>query len=640
MIQLALKAYVALVSAAGLLLLAADLTAVPSWHAPWSPPIGVALLVLAVSAYRLIVAVRRGVLLSASSIPLVAGAFLLPPGLAELLAAIAPLGWAITRRVPLHKTVFNVSNSALALGLAIHGASLLVPLDSLATGAMVGLLAGIAVTVLHSTFGVGAVLFVVALEHRRRPWDILTGPVLLQLAAEAALGLIGALLAALLLLMPVWAPVLALPAAFVYLGQRALGRAERRAQTLVLASRVGRAVAASPAPEIAFEAIAAADIREALRANGIALVPLGSPPAFEVFVPSGVADLAPLRDALARQVALTGEPVQFESDETLPTAWLQPTIRALGMTAAALPFRTPDQQLLGAVIVWRPVARSFQSWSRSSFTRDEWLLLETLADYAAVVVENARLRHEAGDAELMRELTRLKDEFLGQVSHELRTPLTIIHAYTELIAEQRVTIPSEIRRAAREAHESSTLMAQLVDDLLDTSRLDSGRLSLNLEISDVAPWLRRACQTFAQANPGRELESEIPFTLPAVRVDLTRLGQVLHNLLTNALRYSPPDTVIRVAAGVTADDQAIEIRVQDFGPGIPKAEQARIFEKFYRGQSGTTQTARGAGLGLSVARALVEAHHGSIGVDSAPGCGSSFWVRIPTDAAWEQGDAA
>ncbi len=627
--RFALSAYVALISAAGLLLLAVDLMAVPSWHAPWSPLTFLGLFALAIPSYRLVVAVRRGLLMSPSSIPLIAGAFLLPPGLAQLLAAVAPLGWALTRRVPPHKTLFNVANSSLVLGLAIHLTAPVATPDNLVAGTWLGPMAGLALASVHGVLSVLTVLFAIAIEHRRWPWEVVGTQMLLQVGAEAGLGLMGGLLAVLLLLLPAWAPALLLPATFVYLGQRALGQAERRTQRLVLASRVGRSVAASPAIELAFEAISNSDIREALRADGIALVPLGSSPAFAVYVPRGVVDQPAVRKLLAQRVAVDGQRVEIFGDERLPATWISPQVRGLHLTATAVPFHTPDQQLVGAVVVWRPVARSIQAWSRPGFAPEDLLLVETLADYAAVVVENARLRREAAEADMMRELTRLKDEFLGQVSHELRTPLTIIHAYTELIAENRLPNATEIMRAASEARGSTVLMARLVEDLLDTSHLDSGRFSLKLELVDLASWLRQTCSAFGQASRTHVLEVDVPSSLPHARVDLSRLGQVVNNLLTNAVRYSPDGTSILVSARAVTDGEEIEIRVRDHGPGIPGSEHARIFEKFYRGKTGTTQTTRGAGLGLAVARALVEAHHGSIGVDSRLGHGSAFWVRLP-----------
>jgi signal transduction histidine kinase len=234
--------------------------------------------------------------------------------------------------------------------------------------------------------------------------------------------------------------------------------------------------------------------------------------------------------------------------------------------------------------------------------------------------------------EALREVARLKDEFLGQVSHELRTPLTIIHGYAELIADGHVPDESVVRATAQQIHASSALMTRLVDDLLDTSRLDAGRIELKPERVELVPWLARTTAAFGQATPSHRVIADLPDRkdLPPVRVDLDRLGQVMNNLLSNAVRYSGPGSEIRVAAHVF-DAARVEILVSDHGAGIAPDDCERIFEKFYRGKHGSTLAVRGAGLGLAVARSLVEAHGGEIGVRSTLGQGSTFWVRLPAD---------
>ncbi len=272
------------------------------------------------------------------------------------------------------------------------------------------------------------------------------------------------------------------------------------------------------------------------------------------------------------------------------------------------------------------------------------LVLDTLADYAAVALESARLAGEMArmsrdaaaaeamrEVESLREVARLKDEFLGQVSHELRTPLTIIHGYAELIADGILRKEGQIRETAAEVHENSSLMLRLVDDLLDTSRLESGRLSLKYEITDLAPWLERTTAAFAQASSTHRIVSSLPGSLPLARVDLARLGQVVNNLLTNAVRYSPEGSEVWVSARTLRSGE-LEIRVADQGIGIAADERERIFEKFYRGKDGATHSVRGTGLGLAVAKMLVEAHLGQIRVESEVGRGSTFIVRLPTSS--------
>jgi signal transduction histidine kinase len=195
-----------------------------------------------------------------------------------------------------------------------------------------------------------------------------------------------------------------------------------------------------------------------------------------------------------------------------------------------------------------------------------------------------------------------------------------------LLTEQAV-----VRQSADEIHTSSTLMLRLVDDLLDTSRLDAGRIELKTENVDLAGWLARTANSFGQADPTHRLAADLPSRLPLVRADLDRLGQVMNNLLSNATRYSAAGTEIRVRAH--AADDYVEVRVIDQGTGVAAEDCERIFEKFYRGMHGATLAVRGTGLGLAVARQLVEAHGGTIGVRSTPGQGSTFWVRLPISSS-------
>ena len=132
---------------------------------------------------------------------------------------------------------------------------------------------------------------------------------------------------------------------------------------------------------------------------------------------------------------------------------------------------------------------------------------------------------------------------------------------------------------------------------------------------------------FGQATPSHRVLAHLPTPLPAINADLDRLGQVMNNLLSNAARYSAAGTAIRIT-GVEVED-GVEIQVADQGPGVAPEDCERIFEKFYRGKHGATLAVRGTGLGLAVARQLVEAHGGQIGVRSSLGHGSTFWVRLP-----------
>jgi len=642
-----LKLYVGLVGllAAGLSIV--DLPAVPAWPHAWSPSVALALLALAVVGDNLQFEVRRGWYTTAGAVPHLAAAFLLPPGLA---VAIAPSG-AIVRglRHPLSlpKLLFNVAACVLAVAAAAHladhfGGPARVSVGGSWSDPLVAVLAASD----YASLSGSLVALAVAIDQRRSFWDIVRGK-LVQTLGEIGLGVVGAMLAAMLSSAPNWAPMLLVPAGLLYVAKRSMDRADRRSRNLAVTSAVGRAVAGTLDPERAFEAITERGVLDGLKLDGLALVPVGPQASFHEHIASG-ADRPALRQALVSQlVRQSGAVVIHTRRGHHQPLWMPDEVREVRLAAAAIPFGAGAARPVGALIAWRELFAG----RPTAFDHQELLVLKTLSDYAAVALETARLaqetarlHHEAGQAEArremeaLREVARLKDEFLGQVSHELRTPLTIIHGYSELMADGLLSGDDLVRQTADEIHTSSALMLRLVDDLLDTSRLDAGRIQLRAETVDLSGWLGRLAAGYGQATPSHPVVADLPAELPPVLADLDRLGQVMNNLLSNATRYSAAGSLIRVTAGVAGD--AVQIEVIDQGPGIAPEDCERIFEKFYRGKHGATLAVRGTGLGLAVARQLVEAHGGRIGVHSTPGRGSTFWVRLPLAAAPSSSQAA
>jgi signal transduction histidine kinase len=611
-----LKLYIGLVAACAGLLLAHDLSVLADWPPTPSAGVTIALIVLAILGDQLQFEVRRGWYTNASAVAHISAAFLLPPAAAMALAALGLLIRAARYPRPPAKVIFNLANMMLAVGVAAHladwfGGTDRVALDGNWTDPLLGLL----VSAAHCVVSAGLVAGAVALSARKPIWEVTRGSLAVQSVSEIGLGLVGALLAAVMTVAPNWAPTLLVPASLLYLAKRAMDRADRRSRNMGLTSAVGRAVAGTLDPQRALQAIAESTVLDGLKLDGLALLPLGASPEFSAHVASDC-DRPTLRAALLEQLAR--DPRQIDLDTRpgrfLPD-WVPNSVRNMRLAAAALPFGAGSRGPVGALIAWREL----HDGRRAFFDREEMLVLETLADYAAVTLETARLA---------RETSRLKDEFLGQVSHELRTPLTIIHGYSELIVDGMLDDTDAIRQSADEIHSSSALMLRLVDDLLDTSRLDAGRIELKPVGLDLSNWLIKLVTGFGQATPSHRIVADVCEPLPTVTADPDRLGQVMHNLLSNAARYSPRGTQIRVSADIL-DDERIEIKVTDQGPGIAAEDCERIFEKFYRGKHGATLAVRGTGLGLAVARQLVEAHGGSIGVKSTPGEGSTFWVRLP-----------
>jgi len=636
-----LKAYIALVVGITTPLLVSNLLTVPEWPHAWAIGPALALLVMTVIGDNLQFEVRRGWSTNASAVSHLAAAFLLPPGLAMAIAMAGAVVRMARHPLPLAKAVFNVASICLAVGSAAHVAGALGGSNLVrGGGAWSDPISALLASAVYCGLSTLPVALAIALDQRRSLWEVMRGKIGVQTVGEVGLGMVGVTLAAMLTSAPNWAPTLLVPAGLLYVAKRSMDRADRRSRNLAITSAVGRAVAGTLDPERAFEAITQRAVIDGLKLDGLALQPTGNPAAFREHVVSDH-DRPLLRTALVAELKRNARQIDAHiSGGRRTPQWAPASLGDMRIAVAAIPFVAGSGRPVGGLIAWRTLTSGGQAY----FDQEELLVLKTLADYAAVALETerlaqetARLYHEAGQAEArremesLREVARLKDEFLGQVSHELRTPLTIIHGYSELMVDGLMTSDDMVRQSADEIHTSSTLMLRLVDDLLDTSRMDSGRIELKLDCVELGGWLSRVAANFGQTNATHRVVAEIPHELPLVMADVDRLGQVMNNLLSNAVRYSAAGTEITVSASCVGSE-SVEITVSDHGPGIAAEDRERIFEKFYRGKHGATLAVRGTGLGLAVARQLIEAHGGAIGVRSTLGRGSSFWVLLPVRA--------
>jgi signal transduction histidine kinase len=249
---------------------------------------------------------------------------------------------------------------------------------------------------------------------------------------------------------------------------------------------------------------------------------------------------------------------------------------------------------------------------------------------AQVSAENMLARQASelsAQNERLRELDRLKDEFIAAVSHELRTPLTSIIGYIELLEEEGADGPNTGRFAEVIGRNAEQLL-RLVGDLLFLSRMRSGKLALELQGLDLA---EIAAAAVAEVRPDALLKhidvvlSAAP--VPLLAADPGRIAQLMASLLSNAVKFTGPGGRVEVSTGV-ADGQAV-LTVADTGIGIPAADLKRIFERFYRTAAAARQMIPGTGLGLAVATAIADAHNGAITVESTEGQGSTFTVRLP-----------
>jgi protein-histidine pros-kinase len=248
--------------------------------------------------------------------------------------------------------------------------------------------------------------------------------------------------------------------------------------------------------------------------------------------------------------------------------------------------------------------------------------------------EKERARLLEAERAAQRELERHKDEFLSNVSHDLRTPLAGIKASIGVVlANEPPGTPEPLHRMFANIDLAADRMAKLVGDLLDLARLQTGRVQLHREPCDLlalAQRVARAIEPLAQAR-GQRVKVDLTPEPLVLDVDAERIERALLNLLSNAHKYGRDGG--RIALRLERRPGEAVFAVADDGPGIPVGDQARIFERFYRSETTTPLRNEGAGLGLPIARAMVELHGGRIWLDSTPAEGTTFWIALPLDSS-------
>jgi signal transduction histidine kinase len=267
---------------------------------------------------------------------------------------------------------------------------------------------------------------------------------------------------------------------------------------------------------------------------------------------------------------------------------------------------------------------------------------QALALHVALAVENARLTERqrlfaqeledkvARATQRLREIDQAKSEFLSVVSHELRTPLTALQGFSELLLARDVQ-PDRARRYLQHVQAESQRLGRVVADLLDLSRIESGRgLSLRREPFDLRELVECNVEVFACQHAVHRFDLSVAESLSPLCADRDAVDRMLKNLLSNAVKYSPRGGRVLVQARPAADRPGlVELAVEDDGVGIPAEALPRIFEPYVRIAHPETATAPGLGLGLSLVRALAHAHGGLVEVESLPGKGSRFRVLLP-----------
>lgn len=288
----------------------------------------------------------------------------------------------------------------------------------------------------------------------------------------------------------------------------------------------------------------------------------------------------------------------------------------------------PTQQVIYVPLVSRDRLRGLLALAadRGSPEAKDRRLLAALAMVMALALDNCRLyQEERASSARLQEMNRMKTELLITISHELRTPLTSIRTAAEMLLEEveRENPDSQRARLVRNIVKGAVRLSALVSDLVDFSREGDFAPRLELEpvpVGELVAGAVAVIQPLVTAK-GQTLETQVADPEALVMVDRRRMEQVLVNLLSNAQRHTPPSGRIQVRAVRRGEE--VVISVSDTGPGVPEGERERIFEPFYRGDRS------GLGLGLAIARSLVQLHNGRIWVESAEGRGSTFSVALP-----------
>ncbi|MEP6492126.1 MAG: ATP-binding protein [bacterium] len=322
---------------------------------------------------------------------------------------------------------------------------------------------------------------------------------------------------------------------------------------------------------------------------------------------------SPIIDAIRRN--------RREAVDTVDEDWLEgsadpetiPHWRSIGpMSLLILPLHAAGETF-GALTLIRTQPSAFDAERRT--------LADKYATSAATSLANARLYDAA------RKANRAREEVLSIVSHDLRNPLSAIAMCARVLEEN----PPGDERTQKELlvtiRESTEWMNRLIDDLLDAASIERGRLSLQLTPQEPSQLALQALHMFETeaSEQGLALDARLPTNLPLVRADGARIVQVLGNLMRNAIKFTPAGG--RVVIGIEHRGDALEFTVRDTGVGISAESQSRVFDRYWQSSDGVR--ARGSGLGLSIAKGIVEAHAGRIWVESVPGQGSTFAFTIP-----------
>jgi two-component system sensor histidine kinase KdpD len=316
-------------------------------------------------------------------------------------------------------------------------------------------------------------------------------------------------------------------------------------------------------------------------------------------------------DQLYRSMATADDPLAEERPQEL---MLLPHVARLKFGAgAAVPLRSGVRPR--GVLVVAPTILSDET-------------LEALGGLVSISIDRAQALENASRSEAAKESERLRSLMLDSITHDLRTPLTAIKASATTMLSSAAVSAADQRELLTVINEETDRLNHLIAQAVEMAQLDTQEIHMNLQPTSVEEVIRHGVHDCATQLGARPVSITIEPHLPRILADITWLQKVICNLIENAAKYSPPISPITVRA--VADGEKVAMNITDRGVGISESEQVLIFEKFYRGRA-QAHRLPGTGMGLAISRAIIEAHHGTIGVSSAPGEGSTFTIGLP---AW------
>ena len=288
------------------------------------------------------------------------------------------------------------------------------------------------------------------------------------------------------------------------------------------------------------------------------------------------------------------------------------------LPATALYIPLPGvRSIVGVMAVVPNAAASIDS-------KEQRILIDLLANHTALAIERTVSQNAAEASRVQMQTEQMRSSLLSAVSHDLRTPLAAITGAASTLRQQRERLSEETRNDLLDSiSEEAERLSRLVANLLDMTRFESGGTVLKRDACPLEEIVGTALRRLETQLKGRGVVVDLPPDLPMLYVDEVLAGQVFVNLLENAAKYAPANSPIEISAMTRGE--MLEVTLRDHGPGLNPDETDRLFEKFYRGRG---QNVQGAGLGLAISKAVVEAHKGTVGVRSVEGQGSEFTIRL------------